>query len=616
MEVVCKGWLSKYLQTQMQGLTGHIEEAGFPFDRVEWGKDDVECNNDNPNWWVYEQTGYWLDGFTRCAILLDDRAAIERTSKIIYQTINSPDRDGYIGPRFMKADGEWNRWPHVVFFRACIALYESNGDESIIRAIARHYLQSPANYSRGRDVLNVEIMLYVYGVLRDEALLRLAIDSYETYQRTTGDDLKDEVALSDKKPFLHGVSYNEYSKLGAILYKYTGEKKYLKASLAAFHKIDRYFMLPGGCNCSDEYVADDGYMRGIETCDVSDYTWSLHYLLQITKDAGYADKIERCVFNAGIGAATEDFKALQYFSCANQLVLNRTSNHCRFYHGSKWMSYRPNPGTECCPGNVNRFMPNYVWNMWHREGSDVYCMLFGACEYRTKMNGNEVIIAEETNYPFEERLRFTVSTKTEFTLHIRIPAWSCGYRLKIDGKEASSQEREKYIALSITSDVSVEVEFLSEIKTYAKGKNVYFTKGCLTYSFGMYGERKIDTEEERASKEFPAYNIEPDEEWRWGVRTDTTRFVPCEDAEDWDVRRSLPTIIVKAKKIKNYDLLRRKSAVFYTDYRVKGAPVKKGDFTFTPPVPARPQFVGEEREIVLKPYGACKVRLTVFPKLK
>ena len=58
------GFLKKFLQTQMSGLTGHIEEARYPFDTVEWGRKEYFANNENPNWWVYEQTAYWLDGFS------------------------------------------------------------------------------------------------------------------------------------------------------------------------------------------------------------------------------------------------------------------------------------------------------------------------------------------------------------------------------------------------------------------------------------------------------------------------------------------------------------------------------------------------------------------------
>ena len=40
-KIAVNGYLKSFLQTQLNGLTGHIEMAGYPFDRVEWGKPDI-----------------------------------------------------------------------------------------------------------------------------------------------------------------------------------------------------------------------------------------------------------------------------------------------------------------------------------------------------------------------------------------------------------------------------------------------------------------------------------------------------------------------------------------------------------------------------------------------
>lgn len=56
-----------------------------------------------------------------------------------------------------KKEGDINRWLHVVFFRACMALFGYNGDMKIPQAIAAHYLGTPYDYSFDRDVLNAEL---------------------------------------------------------------------------------------------------------------------------------------------------------------------------------------------------------------------------------------------------------------------------------------------------------------------------------------------------------------------------------------------------------------------------------------------------------------------------
>ena len=175
MELKPQGFLKEFLLTQMKGLTGHIEVAGYPFGQVEWGKPDVYTNDGKPIWWVYEQTAYWLDGYIRAAILLDDKKVIEKAKTIIYNVLNNADEDGYVGPKQLKeAISSEDRWPHVVFFRACMALYDYEKDENILKILTRHYLECPCDFARGRNVLNVEIMCWLYQKTGNKKLLKYA----------------------------------------------------------------------------------------------------------------------------------------------------------------------------------------------------------------------------------------------------------------------------------------------------------------------------------------------------------------------------------------------------------------------------------------------------------
>ncbi len=608
------GWIKNFLSTQMRGLTGNMEKAGFPFDRIEWGQPDIQTDNENPQWWVYEQVAYWMDGAIRCGIALGNTQTIDKIAKIIYNVLDDPDEDGYLGPKFLKITDGWNRWPHVVFFRSCMALYEYNGDEKIVAAMKKHYLCGDVSYGKLRDVLNVEIMLWLYGKTGDARLLDLAERSYSDYNAQCKDDLCEAVALSEKKPRAHGVSYNEYSKLGAILYAHTGKEKYLQASIRAVEKIDKYFMLVSGCHCSDEFMIANDYYRSSETCDVSDYTWNLFYLLRATKNPVYADKIERCIFNAGMGCVLEDFKALQYFSCANQLVLDGNSNHNAFFKGSEWMSYRPNPGTECCPGNVNRFMPNYVLNSWHVDGKNVYAFVYGAGTFDGEVDGKNVKIVEETQYPIVENVKFTVQTQTAFTFFLRIPAWASGYKLMLDGKEIVVSDRKQYIGVEIAGDCVIELAFESEIIEHKKENTVWYSKGALTYSLGMKGERRT----ERRTDGFYDYAIYPDKEWRYGIVGGRYAFTGCKAFDSWDLDLALPYIEVPARRIQNWDferknVVRRCINLYENKYKI----VRK-DCTFTPKLLKNKDLcLAQETETIrLYPYGACKVRLTVFNLLK
>ena len=614
--IEAQGWLQAFLYRQMSGLTGHIEECGYPFDRPWWG---TENNNDagendegvKSGWWTYEQTAYWLDGYLRCAVLLRDEEAIRRGRKIIESVFAKADEDGYLGPRFLKETTGWNRWPHVVFFRACMALYEYTRDEHILSVMKRHYLQSPCDYSMLRDVNNVEIMLFLYDKTKDHALLELAEKSYIDYNEKCDGDVCDRVALSDKQPYAHGVTYCEYSKLGALLYLYTSNEEYLNASKAAMDKAERLFMLPGGCICSNEFMISDHYMESYETCLLNDYPWALYALAKATGDRKYYDLIERCIYNAGLGSVTEDFRALQYFSCANQVIADATSNHNLFFRGSKWMSYRPNPGTECCPGNINRMMPNFILHMWERTENELRCHLYGASTYRE----DGIEITETTRYPFEEACSFTVKTQKAFDLKLRIPQWAKAFELCLNGVEQNIQAQDGYVVLPVRLDCVVTIAFETEIEKCFVQEGMYFRKGILVYALGGEELRKIDFQEERSNKEFPAYNMYPNFEWRYGVEKNCAPRFICGAGDYASERSEMPQIVLTAKHLPEWEYIRQKQFQRCTNLYKRVIKEVKDDVTFTPPLPTDTTKTGASAEIKLYPYGCCKMRITVFPKL-
>ena len=333
--------------------------------------------------------------------------------------------------------------------------------------------------------------------------------------------------------------------------------------------------------------------------------------MQTATDQGaYGDKIERCIFNAGLGSVLEDFKALQYFSCANQLIADGTSNHNSFFAGKEWMSYRPDPGTQCCPGNVNRFMPNYVWNMWQCDGNTVTCRLFGPSRYECEVDGNAVTVDERTHYPFEESITFTVTTNASFTLRFRVPAWSTSLRVTVNGSAVQLYPLNGYVQLPVDGNTQIIVSLTSDVQKHFTHGGVYFTKGALVYALGGK-ERRIA--QKQTGKSFPTYDMYADFEWRYAVDENAEAEFGAGRGDDTFERSSLPHLTLWAQRIDNWDFDRPKIVQRCTDLYIKQYTYEKGDFVFTPRyLPAVPKD-GKKEKIVLYPYGVQKMRLTVFP---
>jgi hypothetical protein len=262
-------------------------------------------------------------------------------------------------------------------------------------------------------------------------------------------------------------------------------------------------------------------------------------------------------------------------------------------------------------------MPNYCLNSWFISGKDVYAATYCAGKVSFEIDGNEVEIEMITEYPFEEKLQFFVRSKTQFTLHIRIPIWAKSSKIIINGETIQTQEKGVFIPLAITGSKEISVEFTSEVVAKNINKGIYFEKGALVYSLGMQGDRQIDLQDENATKEFPAYNIYPNEEWRYGIVSKEATFHNG-TSNAWNLNADLPSLEVDAILLDDWDFKNSTSVKRCINLYKRECKMIRGEFKFTPRLPKNPTVKKGAKVIKLKlyPYAVCKVRLTVFPWVK
>jgi hypothetical protein len=132
----------------------------------------------------------------------------------------------------------------------------------------------------------------------------------------------------------------------------------------------------------------------------------------------------------------------------------------------------------------------------------------------------------------------------------------------------------------------------------------------------MRGNRIADAAEERSSPEFPAYNMYADKKWNYGITGDCPCVYAAGSGAACEISDKLPHLTVTATEITNYGeerktKIRRVMGLYKPRIAYKYV---KGDFTFTPrPIKAADAALGERAQITLYPYGASKLRITVFP---
>jgi hypothetical protein len=601
-----EGWMKEVLTTQRNGLTGHIQVAGAPFDKEGWG-DAAQKKMDR--WEDFEQTGYWADGALRCGYLIDAPELTQRVKEWVDFQIDHPKEDGFIGPELH------NLWPHVVFFRVIMAEYSRNPSPRIIKALSNHYKNAARSQTliktggpewdfNERTMLHIEMLCWLYQQTNDAFFIEKAEDTYKAFCSRKS-PFTMQAFLSDEVPIVHSVSSFETLKIPVILYINTGKKEYLDAAIHGIQKVYKYHGLADGIPSGNE--AHDGNMPNEvhETCCVSDAQWALGYFLQATGDVQWADLMEKICFNAAFSVVWKDFKSLQYYSSPNQVIARNNSSFCMYVGGQDRMAYRVAHGPACCNGNMNRMIPLFCSRQWMKKGDNgIVAAMYAPSSFTTKLKGskNEITIQEETNYPFEETIRFRMKMKrsTPFSFWLRIPQWCKGASITINGQAAD-------IVCKTGTFVEVKRKFsdgdIIELKLPMKAKSVSmpydgvaFERGPLVFSLNVKAQEEITETREHDGIKFQSRILTPLSEWNYApVDTENIEVVNSNDYSNlWNPETTPIRLKVKAVTVTNWQL--------YRD-------------NFTPYIPSVIRK-GEEKVIELVPVGTTVLRMTVFPDIR
>jgi hypothetical protein len=349
-----------------------------------------------------------------------------------------------------------------------------------------------------------------------------------------------------------------------------------------------------------------------------------------TGEGQWADLVERATFNALPGAVTKDFKQLQYFSAVNQVLISTTNNYTP--HCATRMAYRAAHDTECCSGNINRAMPNYVIRMWMRSpDGGLAAVHYGPSEVTTTVRGQSVTVTEETDYPFGERVRFRVKTAkpVTFELQCRIPQWCSNATIRVNGKPLRAPPKAGTMAgiqrkFRDGDVVTLQLPMPVSIENWFSNQAVCVTRGPLVYSLKI-AERRVEHTSDpdhirpllrgHDIQDFPAVEFYPTSDWRYGFGA--------------SLKTQLPRIKVVESAMTDNPFLGDQTPVHLEVplYHLPGwfpgwTPEIRTETDGTTKMPGEPsalpranQRTVEEKPVTMMmvPYGATHLRLTTLP---
>ena len=189
-----------------------------------------------------------------------------------------------------------------------------------------------------------------------------------------------------------------------------------------------------------------------ETCAAIGNVYVNHRMFLLHGESKYYDVLERTLYNGLLSGVSLQGDGFFY---PNPL------ESAGGYERKPWF------GCACCPSNICRFIPSVPGYVYAVNGSDLYVNLYMPNTLTQKVNGKDVILRQETGYPWNGDVQITIdknSAKT-FSLKLRIPGWvrgevvpgelykyadgkSLGYKVLVNGEEVSSELDKGYFTIT------------------------------------------------------------------------------------------------------------------------------------------------------------------------
>ena len=623
-QVQPRGFLREILNRQRAGLNGQLGTVSAWLDK-------------NNNQWLsdtgdhgWEEVPYWLRGYSSLAYILDDEA-MKREAQVWFDAVLQHVKpNGLLGPDAMDGDTQNPElWAKMPMLWALQTYYEHSGDERVLTAMTNyfhweltipdeHFLKGLWQAKRGSD--NEWSVVWLFNQTGDESILPL-IDKLHR----CGVDW----TMKNDLPNWHGVNVAQGFREPATYYIYSGDSLMLQAAYANHQLMrQRYGQVPGGMYGADEN-ARQGYIdprQGTETCAVVEQMASDELLMGITGDPFWGDHCEQVAFNTLPAALMPDMRSLRYLTAPNMAVSDGRNHAPSIDNSLRGMLSMSPFSSRCCQHNHGMGWPYFAEHLVMGTADGGLCtMLYSASETETRVgSGQSVRIVEDTRYPFEEEVRFTLGLDqpATFPLYLRIPAWAEGATATLNGSPLEVQLKAGAylrIARQWNDHDQLRLTLPMRITTQQWQQN----KGSISVDYGpltlslRIDERYVqrdssdpaivqDDSHWQADVDkslWPAYEIFADSPWNYALKVDD-RQQPVDISM---TRRPWPA--------DDYPFTPDAVPLLFTAVGRRVPSWGWDDTGMTALLPTRfASRAADEETITLVPMGAARLRITAFPQ--
>ena len=427
-EIKPRGWLKNQLKIQADGLSGNLDKFWPDIKESKWFGGDKEG---------WERVPYWLDGFIPLAYLLDDEDMKSRAKKYVNYIIEHQKEDGWICPDDNIDRSGYDMWALFLILKTLIVYHDATGDERIENVVKKALLSLDRhidtnmlfNWGQTRWFECLISIWWLYERTGEGWLLKLAsklnaqgfnwIDFFKNWP------YKEPEGKGKWSQMSHVVNNVMMLKSGALLWRMTGEDEHLLSAGKLVDMLDEYHGMVTGMVTGDECLAGKSPVHGTELCSVAEYMYSLEHLLSITGKGRWGDRLEKIAFNALPAAFSPDMWAHQYDQQVNQVECSVQKDPVFNTNGGEANLFGLEPNYGCCTANLSQAWPKFALSTVMRAKDGLAFTAYVPVKAETEINGTSVTIEADTQYPFRDKINFTVTTDKSniFAIYLRIPSW-------------------------------------------------------------------------------------------------------------------------------------------------------------------------------------------------
>ena len=439
-------------------------------------------------------------------IFFDDSDVYKALEGMSYSIINNPDPelekkadewidkfaaaqqpDGYINT-FYTLTGLDKRWTnmdkHEMYcaghmIEAGVAYYQATGKRKLLDVCIRMTDHMMSQFGPGKRHWvpgheEIELALVkLYQTTQEQKYLDFAywlLEERGHGHGTMGDEGKwDPVYYQDIVPVRQLTDISGHAVRCMYLYCGMADVAALKNDTGYIAAMDRLWddvvhrnmYITGGIGSShdNEGFTEDYDLPNLdaycETCaSVGMVLWNQR-MNQLTGDSKYIDVLERSLYNGALAGISLGGDRFFYVN-----PLESKGDH----HRQEWY------GCACCPSQLSRFLPSIGNYIYASSDDALWVNLYMGNTGQIRIGETDILLTQETNYPWDGSVKLTISTSQplEKEIRLRIPDWCKTYDLSINGKRINVPKEKGYAVIKdwksqdvIALDMDMPVEIVA-----------------------------------------------------------------------------------------------------------------------------------------------------------